>query len=43
LDDEIWKVITDFPDYYVSNLGRVKSLKFGKEKILNPYKRRIGF
>ncbi len=27
LDGEIWKVITDFPDYQVSNLGRIKSLK----------------
>lgn len=31
---EIWKVIKDYPDYMVSNLGRVKSLWFGKEKIL---------
>ncbi len=27
LDGEIWKVIKDFPDYQVSNLGRVKSFK----------------
>jgi hypothetical protein len=26
-DGEIWKVIKDFPDYSVSNLGRVKSFK----------------
>jgi hypothetical protein len=31
---EVWKTIKDFQDYQVSNLGRVKSLKFGKEKIL---------
>jgi predicted XRE-type DNA-binding protein len=27
LDGEVWKVIEDFPDYYISNLGRVKSFK----------------
>lgn len=31
---EIWRAI--FVDYIVSSLGRVKSLKFGKEKLLNP-------
>ncbi len=34
---EEWKTIQGFPDYQVSNLGRVKSLKFGKEKILESY------
>jgi len=38
LENEIWKVIEDFSDYYVSNLGRVKSLKFGKERILKQQK-----
>jgi hypothetical protein len=32
--DEIWRPIKDFPDYQVSNLGRVRSSKFGKERIL---------
>jgi len=31
---EIWKTIPDYEDYQVSNLGNVKSLKWGKEKIL---------
>ena len=31
---EIWKTIKDYPNYQVSNLGRVKSLKYCKEKIL---------
>jgi len=31
---EEWKVVEGFEDYEISNLGRVKSLKFGKEKIL---------
>lgn len=38
MDEEVWKVITDFSDYQVSSLGRVKSLKFGKEKILKQIK-----
>ena len=31
---EIWKNIEEYPDYQVSNLGRVKSLRYNKEKIL---------
>jgi len=33
---EIWKTITGFKDYQVSNMGRIKSLKFNKELILKP-------
>ena len=33
---EIWKKIKDFSDYEVSNMGNVKSFKFGEEKILRP-------
>lgn len=37
--EEIWKDIEGFNgDYWVSNLGRVKSLKYGKERILKPRK-----
>ena len=39
LDLEIWKPIKDYPNYEVSNLGRVKTLNYnktGKEKILKP-------
>jgi len=35
LHGEIWKKVEYNEDYFVSNLGRVKSLKFGKEKILS--------
>lgn len=36
---EIWKNIEGFENLYqVSNYGRVKSLKYGKEKILKPFK-----
>jgi hypothetical protein len=31
---EIWKTIYGYEDYQVSNLGRVKSLLFNKERIL---------
>lgn len=31
---EEWKDIEGYPDYMVSNQGRIKSLRFGKEKIL---------
>ena len=33
---EIFKPIPEYPNYEVSNLGRVKSLRFGKERILKP-------
>lgn len=32
---EDWRSVDEFPDYVISNLGRVKSLKFNKEKILS--------
>ena len=31
---EVWKDIPDFEDYQVSNLGRIRSLKFNKVKYL---------
>lgn len=31
---EEWRTIEEYPDYEISSFGRVKSLKFGKEKIL---------
>ncbi len=34
--EEIWKDIPGFLDYQVSNLGRVKSFKGKKERILTP-------
>lgn len=33
---EEWKKVEGFEDYEVSNLGNVKSLKFGKQRILKP-------
>lgn len=41
---EIWKDIKDFEGLYqVSNLGRIKSLKFRKERILKPQKHKNGY
>lgn len=37
--EEVWKEIKDYPQYYVSNIGRVKSNFHNKERILSP---RIG-
>ena len=42
--EEIWENIEGFEGIYqVSNLGKVKSLKFGKEKYLNITKSSIGY
>ena len=41
---EQWKSIAGYEGLYeVSNLGRVKSLKFGKERILKPGKNSSGY
>lgn len=40
---EIFKDIEGYEDYQISNLGRVKSLRFGKEKILKPVKNNKGY
>ena len=45
---EIWKTINEYQEYQVSNTGKVKSIKYGKERILksqnvNGYKRVILF
>ena len=43
MEVEKWKYISGCTDYQVSNMGRVKSLKFGKELILKPKKRSDGY
>tara|TARA_R110000772_G_scaffold245420_2_gene358854 strand:+ start:245 stop:718 length:474 start_codon:yes stop_codon:yes gene_type:complete len=40
---EIWKSIKGYEDYQVSNLGRVKSLKCGKERIMKLTKSKKGY
>ena len=37
MNREIWKPIEGYADYLISNLGRVKSIKFNREKILKTY------
>ncbi len=37
-----WKTIKDFPDYFISNDGEIKSIKNGKERFLKPYKGSTG-
>ena len=40
---EIWKTIKGYEDYQISNLGRVKSLKNNKEKILITHPNEKGY
>jgi len=40
---EEWKKIDGYTDYEVSSLGRVRSLKYGKERILKPRKNSDGY
>lgn len=38
--EEIWEEIDCFDGFYfVSNFGRVKSIKFGRERYLKPFKK----
>jgi len=37
---ELWKTIIWLPDYQISNFGRVKSLKYGRENIVTIQKNR---
>lgn len=34
--NEIWRPVQGFPGYLISDFGRVKSLRYGREKILKP-------
>lgn len=40
---EIWKKIENYNDYEISNLGNIKSLKNGIQKILKPSKSSSGY
>ena len=40
---EIWKPINEYPDYMISSLGRVKSLKRNKELILKTPLNKFGY
>ena len=46
VEKEIWRNISGYPGYQVSNFGRVKSLNYNhtkKEKILKSFKQRDGY
>ena len=44
MKEEIWKDVVGYEgDYQVSNLGNVRSLKFGKERVLKPGKNTHGY
>jgi len=43
LEIEVWKDVPEFENYKVSNLGNVKSLKNGKEKILKQTINGVGY
>jgi hypothetical protein len=40
---EDWRPVNGYDDYQVSSLGRVRSLKFGKQRILAPRKNTDGY
>ena len=41
--NETWKEVKDYPFYEVSNLGNVRSLRYGKIKIMKHTKRKDGY
>ena len=41
--EEIWKNVEGYQDYFVSNLGRVKSTKYKTERILKPVYNKNGY
>ena len=43
MENEIWKPIPNYDGYEVSNYGRVKSLKLGRELILKPFISKGGY
>ena len=43
MENEIWKPIPNYDGYEVSNYGRVKSLKLGRELILKPFISKRGY
>lgn len=43
LNNEIWVNIKNHDDYQISNFGRIKSFKNGKEKLLKPWVANTGY
>ena len=40
---EIWKDVLDYEEYQASNFGKIRSLKYGKVRILKPRKDSCGY
>ncbi len=43
LPNEIWREVQDYPQYFVSNLGRIKSTKRGKPHLLTAFVNNKGY
>lgn len=43
LPNEEWREIKDYPRYMVSNMGRIKSLKHAKPKLLTAFVNNKGY
>ena len=43
LPNEIWREVQDYPQYFVSNLGRIKSTKRGKPHLLTAFVNNHGY
>lgn len=43
LPNEEWREIEDYPRYLVSNMGRIKSLKHAKAKLLTAFTNNKGY
>ena len=41
--DEVWRTVPNYEDYMVSDRGRVKSLKFGKDRLIKLPLRKDGY
>lgn len=43
MENEIWRKVIGYEDYLVSNFGRIKSLKYNKERIVKLSIRKNGY
>ena len=43
MEHETWAIISGFDTYQISNLGRIRSTKFNREKYLNPVVNSSGY
>lgn len=43
MSEEIWRLVPGFPDYEVSDMGRIKSFRRKKVRVLNPHRNNLGY